>query len=85
MTFRVKLPYSISTTFLVIISPYLLSKNTPFTGDEFYSLDVEKIYKPVYYWLVVSQIIGIINPNPPGDIFSFSYTSILFTLIRKWN
>ena len=85
MTFREKLPYLISTILIVICSSHFLSKNTPFTGDEFYSLDVEKIYKPVYYWLVVSQIIGIINPNPPGDIFSFSYTSILFTLIRKWN
>jgi len=85
MTFRVKLPYSISTIFLVFISPYLLSKNIPFTGGEFYSMDVEKIYKPIYYWVVVSQIIGIINPNRPRDIFSFSFISILFTLIRICN
>ena len=85
MTFRVKLPYLISTILLVIILPNLLSKNTPFAGDEFYSRDVEKIYKLVHYWVVVSQIIGIINTNRPRDIFSFSFISILFTLIRICN
>jgi len=85
MTFRVKLSYLISTTLLVIISPYLLSKNIPSTGDEFYNPDVEKIYKPVYYWVAVSEIIRIINPNTPRDIFCFIFISILFTLIRIWN
>ena len=85
MTFRVKLSYLTGTILSVIILPYLVGKNTTSTGDEYFALVVEKIYKPVHYWVAVSQIIRIINTNRPRDIFSFSFISILFTLIRICN
>jgi len=81
MTFREKLPYLISTILIVICSSYFLSKNTPFTGDEFGTLDIEKIYKPILYRVVVSQIIEIFSPITPENIFSLRFTSILFTLV----
>ena len=81
MTFRVKLPYLISTILIVICSSYFLSKNTPFTGDEFYTLDIEKIHKPIPYRVVVSQIIETFSPITPENIFSLRFTSILFTLV----
>ena len=81
MTFREKLPYLISTILIVICSSYFLSKNTPFTGDEFYTLDIEKIHKPIPYRVVVSQIIETFSPITPENIFSLRFTSILFTLV----
>ena len=81
MTFREKLPYLISTILIVICSSYFLSKNTPFTGDEFYTLDIEKIHKPIPYQVVVSQIIERLSPITPKNIFSLRFTSILFTLV----
>jgi hypothetical protein len=81
MTFREKLPYLISTILIVICSSYFLSKNTPFTGDEFYTLDIEKIHKPIPYRIVVSQIIETFSPITPENIFSLRFTSILFTLV----
>jgi hypothetical protein len=81
MTFRVKLPYLISTILIVICSSYFLSKNIPFTGDEFYTLDIEKIHKPIPYRVVVSQTIERFNPITPENIFSLRFTSILFTLV----
>ena len=81
MTFREKLPYLISTILIVICSSYFLSKNTPFTGDEFYTLDIEKIHKPIPYRVVVSQIIETFSPITPENIFTLRFTSILFTLI----
>ena len=81
MTFRVKLPYLISTILIVICSSYFLSKNIPFTGDEFFTLDIEKIHKPVPYRVIVSQIITTYNPITPENIFSLRFTSILFTLV----
>ena len=81
MTFRLKLPYLISTILIVIFSSYFLSKNTPFTGDEFFTLDIEKIHKPIPYRAVVSQIIERFSPITPENIFSLRFTSILFTLV----
>ncbi len=81
MTFRVKLPYLISTILIVICSSYFLSKNTPFTGDEFYTLDIQKIHKPIPYRVIVSPIIDKLSPITPENIFSLRFTSILFTLV----
>ena len=81
MAFRVKLPYLISTILIVICSSYFLSKNTPFTGDEFYTLDIEKIHKPIPYRIVLSQIIEIFSPITSENIFSLRFTSIVFTLV----
>jgi len=81
MAFRVKLPYLISTILIVICSSYFLSKNTPFSGDEFYTLDIEKIHKPIPYRVIVSQIIERFSPITPENIFSLRFSSILFTLV----
>jgi len=81
MAFRLKLPYLISTILIVICTSYFLSKSTPFTGDEFYTLDIEKIHKPFPYRVVVSQIIETFSPITPDNIFSLRFTSILFTIV----
>ena len=81
MIFKEKLPYLIITLLIVICSSYLLSNNTPFTGDEFYTLDIEKIDKPIPYRVVVSQVIERFSPITPENIFSLRFTSILFTLV----
>tara|TARA_B100001250_G_scaffold406234_1_gene424939 strand:+ start:193 stop:2163 length:1971 start_codon:yes stop_codon:yes gene_type:complete len=81
MTFRATLPYLISTIFIVICSSYFLSQNTPFTGDEFFTLDIEKIHKPMPYRAVVSEIIEAFRPITPENIFSLRFSSILFTLV----
>ena len=81
MTFRAKLPYIISTILIVIISSWLMSNNTPFTGDEFYTLDIENIHKPIPYRMIVAEVIEHLRPITPGNIFSLRFTSILFTLI----
>ena len=52
--------------FTLICLSYTLSSQTPFSGDEFYTLDIEKVHKPVPYYLLVSNVIngiGQIKPN----------------------
>ena len=81
MIFREKVPYLIVSILLLLCSAYLLSEKTPFTGDEFYTLDIENIHKPIPYHGVVSQIIDTLSPITPENIFSLRFSSILFTLI----
>ena len=71
----------IFTSLILICSAYLLSDKTPFNGDEFYTLDIENIHKPIPYQIIVSQIIEKCSPITPENIFSLRFTSILFTLI----
>ena len=65
----------------LICLSYTLSSQTPFSGDEFYTLDIEKVYKPVPYKYFVSGVIDSINEIKPLDTFNLRFTSIFFTLL----
>ena len=67
--------------FTLICLSYTLSSQTPFSGDEFYTLDIEKVYKPVPYKYFVSGVIDSINEIKPLDTFNLRFTSIFFTLL----
>jgi hypothetical protein len=72
----------LSLTLISVIGlSYLLSNQTPFGGDEFYTLDIDKIHKPIPYQLAVSSIIDSIDDIEPSDVFKLRLTSIFFTCI----
>ncbi len=65
----------------VLCLSYFLSEQTPFHGDEFYTLDIAKVHKPVPYQYFVSKIIDSIKEVKPSDTFNLRFTSIFFTCL----
>jgi len=57
MTFKEKVPYIIITISILIISAFFLNERTAFMGDEFGTLDIEKIHKPIPYHGIVSNLL----------------------------
>ena len=81
MTFREKLPYIIITMTILIICGFLLNERTAFTGDEFGTLDIENIHKPIPYHLIVSNHLDYLQPITPENIFHIRLSSLFFTVI----
>ena len=81
MTLRDKTPYIISTLLIFITSAFILSKNTSFSGDEFYTLDIERIHKPLTYKIVVSGLINFLKPTSSDNVFALRLSSIIFSII----
>ena len=66
---------------MIICSSYLMSKNTPFTGDEFYTLDIENIHKPIPYHGIVSNLLDYLRPITPENIIHIRFSSLFFNMI----
>ena len=81
MTFREKLPYIIITITILTISAFFLSERTAFTGDEFGTLDIENIHKPIPYHLIISNHLDYLQPITPENILHIRLSSLLFTMI----
>jgi len=58
-----------------------MSERTKLSGDEFYTLDIERIHKPLPYKYIVSKIISSIGDIKPKHTFSLRLTSVFFTCI----
>ena len=76
-----KIIYLGVTLITVFCLSYILSNQTPFSGDEFYTLDIKKIYKPIPYQYFVSEVIDSINEIKPSHIFNLRFTSVIFTCV----
>ena len=81
MTFREKLPYLIITITILTISAFFLNERTAFTGDEFGTLDIENIHKPIPYHGIVSNLLDYLHPITPENIFHIRLSSLFFTVI----
>ena len=81
MTFREKVPYIIITIAILVISAFILNERTAFTGDEFGTLDIEKIHKPIPYHGIVSNLLDYLRPITPENIFHIRLSSLFFTVI----
>ena len=81
MTIREKVPYIIITITILIISAFILNERTSFEGDEFGTLDIEKIYKPIPYHGIVSNLLDYLRPITPDNIFHIRLSSLFFTVI----
>lgn len=79
--FNQKNIYIVLAIIITLSICYFLSKKTPFSGDEFYTLDIEKVHKPVPYHYIVSNVIDYIGEIKPAHTFYLRFTSILFTCI----
>tara|TARA_B100000519_G_scaffold145816_1_gene126646 strand:+ start:1914 stop:3905 length:1992 start_codon:yes stop_codon:yes gene_type:complete len=76
-----KIIYLGLTLTTVFCLSYILSKQTPLAGDEFYTLDIKQIFKPIPYQYIVSEVIDSINQIKPSHTFNLRSTSIFFTCI----
>jgi len=81
MTFREKLPYLIIIITILTISAFFLNERTAFTGDEFGTLDIENIHKPIPYHGIVSNLLDYLHPITPENIFHIRLSSLFFTVI----
>ena len=81
MIFRDKLPFIIITVIILFCTTYLLSEKTPFNGDEFYTLDIDKIHKPIPYKFILAKYIERFEAISSTNIFHLRITSIFFTII----
>ncbi len=81
MTTKDKSQYIIFTLIIFITSAIILSMKTPFTGDEFYTLDIEKIHKPLLYKIIISGIIKIFNPISSDHVLILRLSSLIFSTI----
>ena len=76
-----KIIYLGITLISILSLSYILSERTPFHGDEFYTLDITKVHKPVPYQYFVSKIINSIAEVKPSHTFILRLTSIFFTCL----
>ena len=58
-----------------------MSERTKLSGDEFYTLDIEEVHKPLPYKYIVSKLISSIGDIKPEHTFSLRLTSVFFTCI----
>ena len=68
----------VAVIIIVACSSYLLNKNVPFSGDEFYTLDIQNVHKPIPYYYLVSNLIDGLGQIKPQHIFYLRLTSIVF-------
>ena len=68
------------TSLLFILNSIFLSGCIPFTGDEFFTLDIDSINKPFPYKIFVSSILSFVSPNP-SNIFILRFTSVFFMIL----
>jgi len=80
MTFRERAPYVIITIIIFFGLTFLLSQKFPFSGDEFYTLDIDKIHKPIPYQYFTKWHLGLLSIEP-SSIFLIRISSILFSVI----
>ena len=57
-----------------------ISDLTPFYGDEFYTLDIENINKPITYNIILSRFIESISVGP-DSIFTLRLSSVVFSIL----
>ena len=57
-----------------------ISDLTPFYGDEFYTLDIENITKPITYNIILSRFIESISVGP-DSIFTLRLSSVVFSIL----
>ena len=81
MTFKEKVSYPLITAVIIIILSSVLSERTVFTGDEFGTLDIENIHKPIPYNTLVSNWISFFKPINPDDVENLRLSSLVFTLL----
>jgi len=80
MTSKEKIIQFLITISIFYVILFLLSKNTPFTGDELGTLDIGGIHKPIPYKLFLSWVLSSISANPE-NIFYIRLTSAAFTIL----
>lgn len=80
MNFKEKAPYIFITIILFFGLSYYFSQNIFFSGDEFYTLDIEKINKPIPYQLFVKWYLNIFSIGP-SSVFLIRVSSIIFSII----
>ena len=81
MTINYKLYFFLISCFIITISFVNLNSIFPFSGDEFYTLDIKNINKPIPYKLIVSMIINFLEPITSKDVFVLRLTSLFFIFI----
>ena len=81
MTINYKLYFFLISCFIITISFVNLNSIFPFSGDEFYTLDIKNINKPIPYKLIVSMIINFLEPITSKDVFVLRLTSLFFIFV----
>ena len=69
MRIKEKLPFIILGVFSFILLSLLLSQKASFSGDEFYTLDVSNVLKPIPYRIFVSIFIENIGIGPDKSLY----------------
>jgi len=74
--------YLVTATIFSVIW-YLIVKDASFMGDEFYTYDVEKISKPIPYFILVNYLVGLFDVNLDNTIY-LRLSSLFFTLLSLY-
>tara|TARA_Y100001970_G_scaffold76719_1_gene97417 strand:+ start:18013 stop:19992 length:1980 start_codon:yes stop_codon:yes gene_type:complete len=80
MIINYKIYFFLACSFVVTISFFHLNSIVPFSGDEFYTLDIKNIHKPIPYKLIISMVISLLDPITPKDVLLLRLTSLFFIL-----
>jgi hypothetical protein len=85
MRIKEKLPFIILGVFSFILLSLLLSQKASFSGDEFYTLDVSNVLKPIPYRIFVSIFIENIGIGPDKSLLlRLSSTFFMVIGILLW-
>ena len=81
MTINYKVYFFFISCSLIIISFVQLNSIFLLSGDEFFTLDIKNINKPIPYKLIVSIIINFLEPITSKDVITLRLTSLFFIIL----